>query len=104
MVTESESKHWTSTDMPEVESGYHFCASKHKFSQPASITPPNLKLSFGSSLGTHTLSLPDVLTTFPLLVGLKSANPCVLASAVRSLFYVFMQATCLSFNGPEPIC
>ena len=63
--------------------------------------PPNLKLSFGSSLGTHRLPVPAFCMTFPLLVDLKSANPSVFAAAAISLLSVFMQATCLSSRGTE---
>jgi hypothetical protein len=84
--------------------GLLLCASKHKFSHPASATLPNLKLSFVSSLGTHRLSLPIFWMTFSLLVGLKSANPFVFTPAARSLLSALMHATCLSSNGTGLIC
>jgi len=63
---------------------------------PASTILPNLNLSFGSSQGTSRLTIPTFWMTFWFLVGLEYANLAVFPPAARTLFSVFVQATCLS--------
>jgi hypothetical protein len=82
----------------EAKSGndWSACAFKYTFCHPGSTTLSILKISFESSLGTHRLSLPVFGMTFPLLVGLKSANPSDFATCYKITALCFMQATCLS--------
>ena len=55
-------------------------------------------LSFVSSQGTPRLTIPTFCMTFGFLVGLEYANFAVFSPPARTLFSVFVQATCLSLR------